>query len=66
MIKLSEIPTTAPNGIDEDEAKDKLEEIADKIAELGEKMSAKQKHSLLVVFQGLDSSGKDGSTEKVF
>ena len=26
----------------------------------------KKKHSLLVVFQGMDSSGKDGATKKVF
>jgi len=66
MIKLSEISSDAPKGIDEEEAKDRLDEISEKIAELGEKMYAQKKHSLLVVFQGMDSSGKDGTTEKVF
>jgi PPK2 family polyphosphate:nucleotide phosphotransferase len=29
-------------------------------------MYAEEKHSLLVVFQGMDASGKDGATRKVF
>lgn len=66
MIKLSEISTRAPEGIEKDEAKEKLKEISKEIADLGEIMYAQKKHSLLVVLQGMDSSGKDGTTEKVF
>lgn len=66
MIKLSEISTRAPQSIDKKEAKEKLKEYGKRIAELQEVMYAEKKHALLVVFQGMDSSGKDGATEKVF
>lgn len=40
--------------------------MVDEIADLQYKMMAEKKHSLLVVFQGMDSSGKDGATKNVF
>jgi PPK2 family polyphosphate:nucleotide phosphotransferase len=66
MIKLSEISTLPPKNIKEDDAKDDLQDMAEKIGKLAEIMYAEKKHSLLVVLQGMDSSGKDGTTEKVF
>lgn len=66
MIRLSEIPTDAPDHLDKDEIKEKTKKIAQEIADLQEIMYAQQKHSLLVVFQGMDSSGKDGSTRETF
>ncbi len=66
MIKLSEIPTTAPEGLDKDKIKKKTKKIARRIGELAEVMKAEKKHSILIVFQGMDSSGKDGATEHVF
>ena len=36
--------------------------ILKEIGELQYKMYAQQKHSLLIIFQGLDASGKDGLT----
>ncbi|WP_235298920.1 PPK2 family polyphosphate kinase [Portibacter marinus] len=66
MIDLSTISTRAPKGLDKNETKEKTKEIAEKIGKLAEKMRAERKHSLLVVFQGMDSSGKDGATEHVF
>ncbi|MEL6865342.1 MAG: PPK2 family polyphosphate kinase [Bacteroidota bacterium] len=66
MIKLSDYPTDAPKGLDKDEIKDKTKDLADEIADLHEVMVAEKKHSLLVIFQGMDSSGKDGSSKNVF
>lgn len=66
MIKLDQISTDAPKGTDEDKIRKETKKITKKIAELQEKMKAGGEHSLLVVLQGMDSSGKDGATEGVF
>lgn len=66
MIDLSKIPTTPPADFDKKKAKKELKEMAQEIGELVETMAAEKKHSLLVVMQGMDSSGKDGSTREVF
>ncbi len=66
MIKLSEIPTRAPKGMEKAETKKETNRIARRIADLQHIMYAEKKHSLLVVFQGMDASGKDGATRKVF
>ena len=65
-IKISELPTRAPEGIDKATAKKALREMTDAIGEEVKKMYAGQKHNLLVVLQGMDSSGKDGVSRNVF
>lgn len=65
-IVLSKIPTTAPKGTDEKAIRKETKKIAKQISELQEVMLAEKKQSLLVVFQGMDSSGKDGATRSVF
>jgi PPK2 family polyphosphate:nucleotide phosphotransferase len=66
MIKLSEIPTRAPEEFDKHETKEKLDEITEEIADYQHILYAEQKHSLLVILQGMDASGKDGATRNVF
>lgn len=66
MPILDSISTKSPEGLDKDKAKKELKDISKKIGEQLEMMAAEGKHSLLVVFQGMDSSGKDGSTAAVF
>lgn len=66
MIKLSKIPTTPPKGTNKKEIKIKTKEMVAQIAELQQLMYAEGKRSMLIVFQGMDSSGKDGATKKVF
>lgn len=66
MIKLSEIQTTAPKGLNKKYIKEETNKIAKRIAELHETMIAEKKHSLLVVLQGMDTSGKDGATHATF
>jgi PPK2 family polyphosphate:nucleotide phosphotransferase len=66
MIDLSKISTVSPENADKDSLKKELKKLQDYIAAMQEKMYAEKKHSLLVVFQGMDSSGKDGTTNAVF
>lgn len=53
---------TFVKGLDKEEIKEKTDDILKEIGELQYKMYAEGKQSLLVVFQGLDASGKDGLT----
>jgi len=66
MIRLSEISTRSPEGLEKEDVRKEFKEITARIAELSEILYARKERSLLVVFQGMDSSGKDGATEKVF
>ncbi|MEM7101812.1 MAG: PPK2 family polyphosphate kinase [Bacteroidota bacterium] len=66
MIKLSEISTIPPEGLKKDDVKKEFEDLRERIADLQTVMAAEGKYSLLVVFQGMDSSGKDGVSRKVF
>ena len=66
MIKLSKISTLPPKGAEKEDYRDRTKKITREIATLQEKMYAEKKHSLLVIFQGMDSSGKDGATGNVF
>lgn len=66
MIQLQHIPTRAPKGLEKEDIKRKTERMARRIGDLQHIMYAEKKHNLLVVFQGMDASGKDGATRKVF
>lgn len=66
-IDLKEYPTHGKVFFaDKDEAKRSLKEDALAIDELQERLYAEKSQSLLVVFQGIDTSGKDGTTKAVF
>lgn len=65
-IKINSLETKAPSDLNKNKIKKETKKIAKEIGELVYKMHAEKKHSLLVVFQGMDSSGKDGSTKNVF
>ncbi len=63
---LADIPTTAPEGLSKKEARAITKERIARIAELHRQLVAVKKHNLLVVLQGMDSSGKDGAMRNVF
>lgn len=65
-VDLSAIPTRAPENLDRDEAEKLSEKRAKRIAELHEQLVAERKHSVLIVLQGMDASGKNGAMENVF
>ena len=50
---------------DKDDAKRSLKEDAYEIDELQDRLYAEKERGLLVVFQGIDTSGKDGTTKAV-
>ena len=65
-IKLADISTRAPKDLDKKEAKEKLDKILAVLDELQNLLFAENKHSVLVVIQGMDGSGKDGVIRNVF
>jgi PPK2 family polyphosphate:nucleotide phosphotransferase len=60
-FKLKEFDPSDSCGISEDEARTKTEEYAERISELQELMFAAGQTPLLIVLQGRDTSGKDGT-----
>ena len=66
MILLSDISTRAPKEISKDEAKSRLKELQSSIGDWQRKLYAEKERALLVVFQGMDASGKDGTTRRAF
>lgn len=65
-MDLSKISTKPPKDLDKDEARKITKKRAKKIAELHGQLVAQGKHSVLIVFQGMDASGKDGAMRNVF
>ncbi|MDB5193913.1 MAG: polyphosphate kinase [Segetibacter sp.] len=65
-IDLSKISTRAAKDLDKEKTKMSLEGIFKELDELQNLLYAERKHSVLVVIQGLDASGKDGAIKNVF
>jgi PPK2 family polyphosphate:nucleotide phosphotransferase len=65
-INLSKISARAPKELDKDETKGKLPPILEELNELQNLLYANHKHSVLVIIQGMDASGKDGAVKNVF
>jgi len=65
-IKLKNIDTGAPNRADKKKTQKELEGILKRLDELQNLLYAEQKHSILIIIQGMDGSGKDGLTRDVF
>jgi PPK2 family polyphosphate:nucleotide phosphotransferase len=53
-------------GLDKAEGKKRLEDLRDRLGELHNRLFAESRHSVLLVLQGLDASGKDGVIRAVF
>lgn len=64
-IQLNNIETRAPGDLDKDEIKAKTEHILEDLDRLQNLLYAERKHSVLVVLQGMDGSGKDGAIRDV-
>lgn len=65
-IQLKDIDTRAPKDFDKDDIKKKLRHILEDLDELQNLLYAESKHSILIIIQGMDASGKDGLTRNVF
>jgi PPK2 family polyphosphate:nucleotide phosphotransferase len=66
MNTLSEVSTKAPKEFDKKETKELTAKLLIELDELQNLLYAESKHSILIVLQGLDASGKDGAIRKVF
>lgn len=62
-MKLNEHPTKVPGG--KAETQEKTAKLVDRIGELQELLYAEHKHKVLILLQGMDTSGKDGAVRKV-
>lgn len=65
-IKLNKISTRADKSFDKEETKKKTAGIIEELKSLQNLLYAEHKHSILVVIQGMDASGKDGVIKNVF
>jgi PPK2 family polyphosphate:nucleotide phosphotransferase len=65
-VSLKDISTRAPKDLDKTATKAELALIIDELDELQNLLYAEGKHSVLVIVQGMDASGKDGLTRDVF
>ena len=62
-MKLRDHPTTAPG--DKAKTQEATAKLVEQIGELQELLYAEGKHKVLIILQGMDTSGKDGTVRKV-
>ena len=65
MVKITDFPTKPPENSTKGDFKKPMKKMLEKLADLQYLMQAEGKHSLLIILQGMDASGKDGITKKV-
>ena len=63
---LRKIATTPPDKANKTSARKQAKAYATEIGELLQQLGATQEHALLIVFQGMDASGKDGAVRNAF
>ena len=65
-LKLDQISADPPKEADKDACKEQTKSYQKSIDEWQNKLYAEHKHAILIVFQGMDASGKDGAVRSVF
>lgn len=65
-LKLSKIDTSEDGGLTHETAATALTGHRDKLADLQEVLYAGQQRSVLIVLQGMDTAGKDGTISHIF
>ena len=66
MKNINDISTNAPGSIKKPEAKKQLMKLHNQLYLLQNIFYAEGKHALLIILQGMDTSGKDGTIRHVF
>ena len=66
LIDLKDYPTTPPDGWDFEDYKKDFEDLQEKIGDLQHLLYAESNQGLLIILQGMDASGKDGTSRAVF
>ncbi|MES2139684.1 MAG: PPK2 family polyphosphate kinase [Bacteroidota bacterium] len=65
-IKLKNIDTQAPQRINKEAYKRKLNKVIEELSDLQHLLYASHSYSLLIIFQGIDTAGKDSTIRQVF
>jgi PPK2 family polyphosphate:nucleotide phosphotransferase len=66
MINLSKLSTDPPKGIKKEQAEKQVLKMKEQLFDLQNRLYAEKKHSLLIILQGMDAAGKDGTIRHVF
>jgi PPK2 family polyphosphate:nucleotide phosphotransferase len=64
-VRLKDFDPRYDGGLDKDETKTKTCKFGERIGELQQLLYANSTHAALLIFQGMDASGKDGSVRSV-
>jgi PPK2 family polyphosphate:nucleotide phosphotransferase len=64
-LKLSKITTGRPKGLTKEKGEARLAKVLAELDVIQEELYAAGTHSVLIVFQGMDTSGKDGAIRHV-
>ena len=62
-LKLDDIPTDPPDSMKKGEARDRFDKLSSELFELQDLMWGSRTHSVLMVLQGRDAAGKDGTVK---
>lgn len=65
-VQLSEIATRPSSKIKKSDILAKMDSLAEQLSEIQEKLYAQHAFSVLIVLQGMDTSGKDSAVKQVF
>ena len=65
-VNLSAIDADANGGLDKQEGEERFNALAEELGDLQELLFAAGNRALLIVMQGMDTSGKDGAIRNVF
>jgi PPK2 family polyphosphate:nucleotide phosphotransferase len=64
-IRLRDFDPGHHDDLDKESTRKKTQQLCERIAELQQKLYANAKHSLILLLQGMDTSGKDGAARRV-
>jgi PPK2 family polyphosphate:nucleotide phosphotransferase len=64
-VRLDRVDPNPPHGIDKEEALERTDKLGAEFSELGNLLTYAGTHALLIVLQGRDASGKDGTIRKI-
>src|SRR5215211_7372007 len=64
-VKLDKIDPDETFGLEKAQAEERLDQLTDEVGELQELLYAARQNSVLIILQGMDTSGKDGTVKHV-
>jgi PPK2 family polyphosphate:nucleotide phosphotransferase len=64
-IRLKELNPDFHEGLDKDATREKTTKLCERIGELQKLLYANARHAVLILLQGMDASGKDGTAKRV-